>query len=408
MADFNMRVWDNERVFMVDFGRAPARSHPHRACPDIDRYGFVDEANPREHGPIVSARIGQPQVNVRFYRTEISTEARLYAVEGTENPGRIRILQPRGGLLPQTRESTIAFRPLAHGRTSVDIRYFWPDGPVIGRLYVDVRRTSTINVRAHIVSFNGNGHEMRVFGENRPAGMTYVQHLRRRVGELMTETNHMLEPHGILLDLKETVESAWTNATLGVDPDDITQLMHAMAHSPNRSRTRLNIYLVNATTLPFPFSGGLGPNIAWAVATGRRWPDNAGGSVGSGVALDSNTHTVPAQYLAHEFGHIFSLCRIVTAGAGIGNALQWHTTGDVAGPANTHGHACRDDTISRRRMMYNVNLQNSNNAWRNNVGYGNMQEGMMFIQRRLDRDITYEESNRAYLYSLIPNNIYAR
>ncbi len=408
MADFNMSVWDNERVFMVDFGRAPASKHPHRACPDIDCYGYVDEAHPDEHGPIVSARIGQPQVNVRFYRTEISTQARLYAMEGTDNPGRIRIIQPRGGLLPQNRECTISFRPLAAGRTSIDIRYFWPDGPVIGRLYVDVRRTSTIKVRAHIVTFNGNGHEMRVFGEDRPAGMTSVDHLTRRVATLLTGTNHVLEPHGIMLDLKETVQSAWTNATLGTDPDDTTQLMHAMAFSPNRDRNRLNLYLVNANSLPFAFSGGLGPNIAWAVATGRRWPDNATGRVGSGVALDTNTHNIPEQYLAHEFGHIFSLCRIITSGAGIGSALQWHTTGDVAGAGNTHGHASRDDTISRRRLMYNTSLRPSDKAWRTEVGYGNNTEGSMLIQRKLERDITYEESNRAYVYSLILDNLYAK
>jgi hypothetical protein len=407
MADFNMRVWSNERVYMVDFGRAPARRHPTRVCPDIDRWGYEDEAYPRDHGPIVSARIGQPRVNVRFFRTEISTEARLYAVAADGNRT-IRILRPRGGRLPQRRAATISFRAVRMGRTSIDIRYHWPDGPVIGRLYVESRRTSTVQVRVHNVTVNGNGHANRFLGENRPGGMTAAAHQARRIRSLINETNQILEPHAIFLNLREVVNSAWTNATFGAAASGTARLMRAMAFSPNRSRNRVNVYLVNASHLPFGFSGGLGPPVAWAISTGRRWPNNATGRVGSGIALDTNTHTVPDIYLAHEFGHVFSLCRIVTSGANAGRALQWHTTGDVAGAGPSHGHASRDDTISRRRLMYNTNLQNSNNTWRNNVGYGLNQEGVLLMQRRLARDITSEESSRAYVYSLIINNIYAR
>jgi hypothetical protein len=410
MADFKIKIWDNERIFMIDFGRAPAKRHPAKRCPDIDNAGYTDEAKPMEHGPIVSARLGQPKVNVQFYRTEISTKARLYVI-AADNNQTIRITNPAKGELPATRATPISFRPVKQGRTSIDIHYHWPDGPVIGRLYVDVRRVININVRAHIVTLNGNPHANNFLGEVAPATMTAAQHQQKRIRDLIDGTNQVWEPQGLFLDLRETVNSAWTNATLGGDPNGTTRVMHAMAHSPNRSSTRLNVYIVNGNSFA-PQLGfwGLGPPIAWAVATGRRWPNTPAGRVGSGIVIDTN-RPITGTILAHEFGHVFSLCSIVTAGANAGNVLQWHTKGDTAGPGNTAGPLSRDDIITRRRLMYPyVKLETSNNAWRNNVGYGakngtNM--GALLLQRQAARDITFEESKRAYNYCLILNNLYA-
>jgi hypothetical protein len=125
MADFTVRIWDNERIYMVDFGRAdvsrsvPAaqRRHPHRSCPEVDRVGYMNDAQAAEHGPMVCARVGQGDVRVRFFRTEVSTAARLYAVAANGRTT-IRITSPSTGLLPAARSSTIRFQAFAEVCTS--------------------------------------------------------------------------------------------------------------------------------------------------------------------------------------------------------------------------------------------------------------------------------------------------
>jgi len=280
---------------------------------------------------------------------------------------------------------------------------------VIGRLYVVVRRTCIVDVRAHLVTVNGTGQTANFLGEARPAGMGANEHQTRRLNAIIQGVNHVLEPHGILINLRETVNTAWTNALFGTSPSTTTRVMRAMAMSPNRSRNRINLYLVNGGALPFAIGFvALGPPVAWSIATGRRWPNNATGKVGSGIVVDTTASPFTGSILAHEFAHVFSLCSIVTSGANAGRALQWHTIGDTAGAGNTHGVACRDDIITRRRLMYPyTTLMNSNNAWRNNVGYGNNM-GSLLVHRRQARDVTFDESNRAYSYARVRNNIYAR
>lgn len=145
-----------------------------------------------------------------------------------------------------------------------------------------------------------------------------------------------------------------------------------MAHSPNCLPTLVNAYFINGPDVPNGFSCGYGPPIAWVINVGYRWPNDGTGKVGSGVLLSTNIHHIPGEYLAHEFGHSFSLCSIVRSGKNRGKVLQWHSIGDVAGPEPIHGDASRDDIVSRRRVMYPFNLQDSNYGWRKNMGYGHM------------------------------------
>lgn len=390
MADFNVRVWDSHRIYMVDFGRARHANHPHRSCPDIDRSGFMDDANAAEHGPLVCARMGQPRVNVRFYRTEVSTAARLYAIPA-DGDRTVRLLRPHNGRLPNRRSTTIAFQPRRAGRTSIDIRYWWPDGPVIGRLYVEIRNTRTIRCRFHMLTINGVGWGNSFIGENRPAGTAAATHRTNRLADVITGTNHVLEPHGIRIVNAGTVNTNWTNAIFPAGQPYL-RIMRAMAGSPHRSSTRINIFLADwteamAAATPPPFNLGfvaLGPPVAWAVQIGARWPNTAAGHVGSGIFVDTSANPFTGTILAHEFGHIFHLSSMTAAGA----VRQWHSIGD--------NNASRDDYITRRRLMYPyTSLINSNNAWRNNVGYGNNM-GALLVQRQLTQDSTLRESRRAY------------
>jgi len=397
LADFKVNIWDNQRIYLIDFGRAWAKQHPSRWCPDIDNIGYGDEAYPTENGPKVSARLGQPIVNVRFFRTEISTKARLYAIASDKNQT-IRIITPSKGELPATRESTISFRPIKQGRTSIDIHYHWPDGPIIGSLYVEIRRTININIRAHIVSVNGQPHGNDFLGETRPAALTAAQHQERRIRDLIKGANQVFEPHGLFLNLREIVNTAWPLAIFGPAPyaDILMCSLRAMAHSPNRSSTRINLYIVHGPSIPFALTFvAIGPPVAFAIAKGARWPNTPAGKVGSGIFVDSSASPMTGSILAHEFGHNFSLTSLFPHGIG-------HTVEDTPGST-----PCRDDIITRRRLMYPyTTLRNSNNNWRMNVGYGNNM-GSMLIQRRVARDVTFEESKRAYNFCLILNNLYA-
>ncbi|MDX1812266.1 MAG: hypothetical protein R3240_09985 [Gammaproteobacteria bacterium] len=401
MVDFNVQVWNDTRIYMVDFGRARHRHHPHRSCPDVDRYGFMDDANADEHGPIVSCRMGQPRVNVRFYRTEIDTGARLYAV-ASDGHSTIRILSPGNGRLPNTRSANISFRPVAAGRTSIDIHYWWPDGPIIGRLYVEVRATRVIRCRFHLLSLNGSGFGNSFLGEARPAGTAAATHRTNRIRDIVRDTNHVLEPHGIQIVNSGTVNTAWTNAIFPGAGPAFRQVMQGMATSPNRAANRLNVFLCDwgqaAAAVPAPpFNLGfvaLGPPVAWATQIGAQW--NVGGvnHTGNGIFVDSSASPFTGSILAHEFGHIFHLSSMSAAGV----VSQWHTIGDP--------NASRDDLLTRRRMMYPyTTLRNSNNNWRNNVGYGNNM-GSLLVQRQNNQDSTLQESRRAY-NNATPGNVYA-
>lgn len=408
MVDYNTLVWDNERIYMVDFGRAPHRNHPNSRCPDVDRYGFMDDANAAEHGPIVSAMLGQGRVNVRFYRTEIAPGARLYAIPA-DGHSTIRMVSPTGAL-PARRACNLVFRPVSEGRTSIDIRYHWPDGPVIGRLYVAVRRRRRINVRVHLVTVNGMGQPANFLGQAPPGGLNAATHQGNVIRTLIRGANHVLRPHGIEVRHRDTVNTAWAAATFGpanfpagnpragnaLDPFD--RLMHAMALSPNRSATRLNIYIADrngfGAGVNVGNTVGLGPPLPWATAVGATWNDAAGTAhTGSGIWIHSG-YAITGTILAHEFGHTLRLSSLT--GAGVVN--QWHAIGDFT--------ASRDDSLTRRRLMYPITtLRNSSNTWRNRIGGINTM-GPLLVQRQLTQDGTLQESRRAY-NNAVAANLYA-
>lgn len=229
-----------------------------------------------------------------------------------------------------------------------------------------------------------------------------ADHHHRRIDEIVEGINHIYLPQGIRIVKSEVVNTAWTNAMF-IGAQVFMRVMRAMADSPNRNPARINIYLVDwthamASATPPPSALGfraLGPPVAWALAVNARWPNNPAGHVGSGIAVDSSALPMTASTLAHEFGHIFHLDAMTPAGV----VRQWHSIGD--------NQASRDDFLTRRRLMYPyATLANSNNAWRNSVGYAAGFRGTLLVQRRLGQDETVEESRRAYNHA-VPADIYA-
>jgi hypothetical protein len=323
------------------------------------------------------------------------------------------MLSPSGEApLSQDRSTTISFRPVAAGRTAIDIRYRWRDGPVIGRLYVEVRAQRQIRTRVHFVTVNGTALPANFLGQTPAAGTPAATHQANVVATLIRDTNRALRQHGVALRNVGTVNTNWTTALFGpavYPPGDANagaarpdwlQVMQAMAQSPNRSSGALNIFF--ADTAPLVAAGvpvgnmvGLGPPLPWArTVRPAGWPLAAGGtSVGNGIWLHAQ-YTMQGQTLAHELGHILLLCALSATGV----VTQWHSTGDPA--------VSRDDFLSRRRLMYNItNPLNSRDAWRNDVGYGAF-TGVLLTQRGLTRDVTFGESRRAY-DNCIAGNLYA-
>jgi hypothetical protein len=394
MPDFRTRVWDNERIYMVDFGRGKSGS-AHRRYPEVDNIGFQDDAQATEHGCIVPAMNGHASVRVRFYRTEISTAAPLFAV--SSDTAIVRLNSPGGdGKLDARRSQLIDFRTIAAGRAAIEIRYGYADGPVIGRLFVQVNQRVNIPLRIHTVTLPGAAHGANFLGV---AAATQAQR-RDVILRLIRGANEYLVPHGLVLTIlaDSHVNTAWTATEMGANTATPTvgQIMQAGALSPNRMGTRLNIFLLPQWTTAagdwIARAAAAGVSVPWARNQGFSSVPAAGGPARSAAGIYVRTNLpVSAHDFAHEFGHYMGLC---TTNLATGAATQFHCTGDL-----TAAHT-RDDIVSRRRVMYPIQtLLNSGNAWRNDVGYGNAVVGGLFTCRRATQDITFEESRRGHSFA---------
>jgi hypothetical protein len=385
MTNFATTVWDRERIYTVSFGRAKTGT-PHMKFPDVDDVGFQDDANPSEHGQIASSMAGLTSVRVKVYRMEISTAAKLYAVSA--DPTIVKITDPADGALGATPEQKITFDAVKAGRTAIEIRYRWKDGPVIGRLYVAVYARSVIRLRLHLVTVNGFANPVaNFFGANCPT----VPKQQARLQWFIKQVNHTWVPHGIFLKPEATVyQTTWgaTQIPSGSQSPTYQEMVKAGALSPSRSPASVNIYVMGQWN--FGLTAALGIPVAWAKQQNLKYALPGLGllqHLSNAVYLNSSI-PVAASIVGHEFGHYMELCSLNAAGA----VQQWHSTGDSIGGAE----GVRDDLVSRRRVMYPITtLLGSGFSWRADVGYGNGVVGAFITYRRLTQDITFEESNRA-------------
>lgn len=391
MANFNTRVWDNERIFMVDFGRAK-KGAANSLRPDVDDVGYHDDAHNGEHGPIVSTMVGTRDVRVRFYRTEISTSAPLYVTSSNRNV--MRITYPANGKLRAAQKQLIRFHGRRVGRAIIEVRYRWPDGPVIGRLYVQVYSRILVRIRAHLVTVNGLGHANNFMGGFHSG----IVAKRRAIKRLIAQANHTWLPHGIQLQLGDPVihNTVWGAAQMGVATNNpsFRQFTRAGALSPNRSPAFVNLFFLPQWAPP---QLAFGANLRWVTGLAGRVPVPPVPGVPpmaprnrSGVYVRTNV-AIGAQLIAHEFGHYMGLCHMnPPAGVAAANAVG-HSAFDLFGTPPT-----RDDLVTRRRLMYPlIGLNPSRHAWRRKTGYGTGKAGSFVTYRRLTQDVSMEESQRA-------------
>ena len=384
MGDFATNIWDRTRIYMVDFGRAidgPAD----RRFPDVDCVGYHDEAFPDEHGPITSSTVGLEEVTVKLHRTEISLKATLYAV--SSNPAVLQILYPSGGLLSYVRSDIIKFKPVKAGRTAIEIRYNWPDGPILGRLYVRIYDPLTINVMIHLVGIdhtdaNGKDTNQTLPTQFLAADCPDRDSKLQRAKDVIWGANAIWNPHGIVIVSHDGSDSVWTEKELGPAPINLDNLdpksiQTAGALSTGRSKTHLNCFCVPAklgNALMFTVSGirAAAEPQEYAVTVFGRQISMSGMYIDSLTTYTGNDIFILDQTIAHELGHYMSL---TTRDGG-------HSTDD---DRKAFGVALRDDSVTRRRLLYPfVDLTEvSTTPWRNDVGYLNLRSGAFVTYRRL-------------------------
>ena len=357
--------------------------------------------------------VSQERVAVSLNRTEISLAAKLFAI--SMNPAIVEITNPTNpGLLSGQRTQNIEFKAIAEGRTPIEIRYNWPDGPVIGRLYVQVYSRIEIPIFIHLLGrVKTRSQPRRLLGKdcvNDRAAIVWIE-------ELFAMANETWMPHGIVLTPSgATVGEIWGDQqiTSNADPPTLHDILQAGMRSPNRLLNEVNVFVVPASNQS---AAAAGVSTDYAVLTDYvevlplerpdpRTPDQTKRRVAAnGLYLFSETpapsETIP-QTIAHEIGHYMSLCRVPYHG---------HSTGDL----NVTGLATRDDLVSRRRLMYDEPvLEQSDFAWRNDTGYGTVNyprvgvRGLAgsFISYRgfsKEQDITFGESARARETAAQPN-----
>jgi hypothetical protein len=388
--DFKTTIWTSERIYTIDFARAKT-GVPHRRFPDVDNAGYRDDANAAEHGAITSALVGQTKVTVQFTRTEISTGAKLFAV--SSDPTVVRITSPAAaGQLTAKVTQNIEFSAVAAGRAAIEIRYGWVDGPVLGRLYVEVYPRIQILMQVHLLTVNGLGQPNMFFS------LACANRAQRvaRITNFINTANESWVPHGIVFTIAGFVDTAWGAAQIagGVQSPSINQMLIAGMNSPNRSAAAVNVFIVPSVAAGITGMGisTLSARNFGLVTPAAPPPPPAVQHFGSGLYLHSSSSATP-QTIEHEMGHYMSLCALA-------NNLG-HNTGDVAG-----NQATRDDLITRRRLMYPIVSLNSGapSTWRNNTGYGNLAAGSFITYRSLPaaQDISFGESLRARTATTAP------
>jgi len=400
MPDFTALVWGGERIYMVAFSRAK-NGDAHMDFPDPDDIGFTDDAHNDEHGPIVNAITGAAGTQVRFHRMEISTSAKLYLV--STNPGLVRISNPADGLLTNARSQNFTFvTGKSGGRAALEVHYNWPDGPVIGRLYVQVNERINIRLRLHLVTtVAGHAHGATFLGG--AAANPADRH--KAMTRLFNGVNHIWVPFGVFFQSEGRVfDTAWDAAALGTAtyPPANNDLHRAGALEPNRSSTRVNVYFVPDFADP--------STVAFARSVHRARLIGVAFPVGAPAASQHITNQVfvqtnlpaNADALAHELGHYLDLCAI-------DGAAPWafHSTADTKIAGNDQ--KIRDDSVTRRRLLYPLDALGAMAAktWRNDVGYGNLVVGTMISARQLAQDVSLAETGRARTAAGAAANLYA-
>lgn len=353
-------IYKWQRVVMVRFSRCPNPRDPRvnsglpRAdAPDVDDRGFTGT----DHTSIVGITQGNSST-IRLVREEIEESAQLFVTSSDTNV--VTILNPANGSLPNETCTAIKLHGLNGGnpRTAkIEVRFGNISGPIIHELGVWVFRPLRIRVTPHLVTIEqaGGGVAPIVSGAN--------------INEIMKMARAIWLPAGVTLNVGAIENDNVTFATAGIVsdnpfPNEINTIL-----STNWVPNTINIYFVHRIGASETLGYGLSRTTAttWGLA-------NPGILIADTTASGFIRDTLSwANTIAHEIGHFFRLSHV----------------------ENQNADNPRDDTWSRRMLMYPLNMLTQMNNWKDQVGYGNLRRGCLITMKNLTQLATDGECNTA-------------
>lgn len=353
-------IYKWQRVVMVRFSRCPNPRDPRvnsglpRAdAPEIDDRGYTGT----DHSSIVGITQGN-SITVRLVREDIEKRAQLFVKSSDTNV--VTIVNPANGSLPSETHMAIQLHGLNGGnpRTAkIEVRFGSISGPIIHELVVWVFRPLRIRVTPHLVTIGQAG-----------AGVAPIAS-GANINQIMIMARAIWLPAGVTLNVGTIENDNVTFTTAGIVSDDPFPHEVNTMLSTNWVPNTVNIYFVHRIGTNETLGYGISRRRAtdWGLANpGIIIADTTAGGFVRDILSWANT-------IAHEIGHFFALSHV----------------------ENQNADNPRDDTWSRRMLMYPLNMLTQMNNWKDQVGYGNLRRGCLITMKNLAQLTTDGECTTA-------------
>jgi hypothetical protein len=336
-------VYKVQRLVLTRFRRAK-HGDPSASRPDIDDRGYTGD----EHGSVVGITEDRT-ITVRLTREKIEATAPLFVTSSDENV--VTVVDPADGALPNARDMDVQLRGISGGNPSkakVEVRFGSASGPIIHELGVWVFEPLFVRITAHRVTISQKD------GQAQPIGTT------ADVKAIIDMVRAIWRPCGIAFsfdpnkNVRDEKDVAFTKAgVVSMDPwpGEVEELL-----TTNWKPKTINVYFVHQ--IGEKGTTGLGIPRAKTKSLGVTNP----GIIVADVPRGQNPDTYSwAQTIAHEIGHFFRLEHV----------------------ERRHANNPREDTWTRRMLMYPLLRLTPQNNWKDDVGYGKSRAGCFITMKNL-------------------------
>jgi len=328
-----VKVRNNRQIIVpLRFGRA-VTGRTVIDAPDVDDRGFAMGDRPgswgstNARGAMVGITAGDT-VRLKVRREDIDGTAKLFVTSTDDSV--LSIVAPAGELGADGVFSVKAVTDVAKTPVKIQVHLGAADGPVLAEMEPHVFQLRQVRVVAHLVTINGVAtartadslvplfHNVNTVW--RAAGVEFLYHKAETVNDNVAGF--------------ATAGTVTTN--LGASPPVFAEFSQVLNLTPDPNG--VNVYFVPAASESW-----------W----GLTYDHDIARPTGYGVVIvdAGNPHVV-----AHELGHFLDL--------------------DIHAGEDRAGHHVRDDVANERRMMFDwVPLDDTQPAYRHDVGYGNLIPG---------------------------------
>jgi hypothetical protein len=356
LADFNLPIYKQRRLVLVDFMRA-GTGDPSLIRPAVDDRGYTGT----EHGAIVGVVAGET-VMVRLRRLRLAPNAEVYVT--SDDPTSAAIVYPVGGKLDHGAWTDFQIKGIVGGTPRVVklfARFGSATGPIIGRMVAWVFVRLTVRITPHIVAIAS------------ATGAAVAS--AASVADVMTRVQAIWRPCGVDFDVKSTVNDAHTFANPGriAWRSEVSTLL-----ANNFATGNINAHFVHRIDISGS-TGVLGLGFSPANAVRFVLPHPGvilGDETASGINRAGDAMWL-GNDLAHELGHFFQLDH----------------------PEKKDSANARYDLWSRRMLMHPDNLQPTRGDWTDQFGYGTsgtgVRRGCMITMKNLAQLTTDGECTTA-------------